>query len=270
MSRKSPVGAANLDRSRWPGATRSPVGGHHRGVPVDELRAALRARAAPDAVAGMQRYFPGGVRALGVGNGEVRALAYADVRAHPGSSAELIDRAEALLDGAEYHEEVLLAFALLHRAARRELDASFLDRSRGWLEGPVGNWAQCDDLCLKLLHPYLLGRPELVADTAAWTGSSGPWARRASCVAVVKLAGPRSAQPLPLTDVLDRADALLDDPDGYVQKGVGWLLKVAAQAHPDDVVDYLRARRSRLRRDTFRYAVEKLDPATRRELMGLR
>lgn len=234
-------------------------------TPADELRAALRARADPEAAAGLQRYFPGGVHALGVGNAEVRRLAYAHVRAHPTSAAELLALTEEVLERARYHEEVLLAFALLHKAARRDLDASLMDRCRAWLEGPVANWAQCDDLCLTLLHPYLRRRPQLLARTGEWAGSPSSWARRASCVVLVKF-----AEELPVAVVLERAEGLLADPDDYVQKGVGWLLKVAAQAHPDDVVGYLRERRSRMRRATFRYAVEKLDPGTRRKLMALR
>ena len=38
------------------------------------------------------------------------------------------------------------------------------DRIQGILIGLtyVSNWAQCDDMCLKLLYPFFLGHPELI------------------------------------------------------------------------------------------------------------
>jgi 3-methyladenine DNA glycosylase AlkD len=54
-----------------------------------------------------------------------------------------------------------------------------------------------------------------------------------------------------------------------VQKGCGWLLKVTAEAHPDEVAEFLRTWHTEMPRDTFRYAVEKMDPRLRRSLMEL-
>lgn len=48
---------------------------------------------------------------------------------------------------------MLVGFALLHKAAKRDLGVELLERCRSWLEEAMSNWAQCDDLCLKLLYP---------------------------------------------------------------------------------------------------------------------
>ncbi|MFF8017933.1 DNA alkylation repair protein [Streptomyces sp. NPDC007929] len=238
-----------------------------------ELSKTLAARADPDFAVRTQRYFPHEIRALGVGNAEVAKIAtdyFRDRRDTPAATRLLL--AEELLARAEYHEEVLLGFAVLHKVARTGLGEEFLDRCRHWLETYVSNWAQCDDMCLKLLYPFFLGHLELIPRTRSWTESASPWARRAANVAVVKFVRRtvgRTVFELPLTHVLDNCVRLMHDDDTYVRKGSGWLLKVTAEVHPDEVAAFLRTWHSEMPRDTFRYAVEKMDPPLRRSLMEL-
>lgn len=129
----------------------------------------------------------------------------------------------------------MLGFALLHKVIRRNFDATLLDRCRFWLENVVSNWAQCADLCLKLLYPSL-------------------WARRAANVSVVKFVRRkigRATYELPLTVIFGNSLRLLDDPEPYVQKSVGWLLKVAAQVHPWEVIDFLNVHGAGTKRETL-------------------
>ncbi|MFD5836318.1 DNA alkylation repair protein [Streptomyces collinus] len=238
-----------------------------------ELSQTLAAKADPDFAVRMQRYFPHEIRALGVGNAAVAEIAadyFRDRRDTPAATRLLL--AEELLAHAEYHEEVLLGFAVLHKVARTGLGEELPDRCRHWLETYVSNWAQCDDMCLKLLYPFFLGHLELIPRTRSWTESASPWARRAANVAVVKFVRRkvgRTVFELPLSHVLDNCARLMHDDDTYVQKGSGWLLKVTAEVHPDEVAEFLRTWHTEMPRDTFRYAVEKMDPRLRRSLMAL-
>ncbi|MFI2635186.1 DNA alkylation repair protein [Streptomyces collinus] len=238
-----------------------------------ELSKTLAAKADPDFAVRMQRYFPHEIRALGVGNAAVVQIAtdwFRDRRDTPAATRLLL--AEELLAHAEYHEEVLLGFAVLHKVARTGLGEELPDRCLHWLETYVSNWAQCDDMCLKLLYPFFLGHLELIPRTRSWTESASPWARRAANVAVVKFVRRkvgRTVFELPLSHVLDNCVRLMHDDDAYVQKGSGWLLKVTAEAHPDEVAEFLRTWHTEMPRDTFRYAVEKMDPRLRRSLMAL-
>lgn len=238
-----------------------------------ELRDLLTGHADPVFADQMQRYFPDRLHAIGVGNGEVADLAYGWVRDHPEQTpADRLAIADAVIARSEYHEEVLMGFAVLHRTAKNGLGPELLDRCRDWLENHVSNWAQCDDMCLKLLYPFFLGHLETLPQTRAWVDSQSSWARRAANVAVVKFVRRRVGRQvfeLPLSHVFDNCTALMRDEDVYVQKSCGWLLKVAAQVHPEGVEDYLRTWHDRMKRDTFRYAIEKLDPRTRSALMAL-
>ncbi|WP_370288876.1 DNA alkylation repair protein [Nocardioides sp.] len=240
---------------------------------AQELRRALHSQADPEAAAGLQRFFLEPVPALGVRSETVARLAYDYATAHPQlSPLDRLALADRLVSEAEHHEEPLLGFALLHRIARRHLGPELLDHAERWLEHSVTNWAQCDDLCLKLLHPYFTGHLGDISRSRGWVRSSSPWARRAANVAMVKLVQRRiggEIYRLPVAHVFGNCEALMDDADTYVQKGCGWLLKVTAPVHQQETEEFLRTWRHRMKRDTFRYALEKLDPATRARLMAL-
>ncbi len=241
---------------------------------ADELLGSLAARADADFAVRMQRYFPQRIRALGVSNASVVAIANAYFRERPDVPAATRSAlAEEVLSRASYHEEVLLGFAVLHKVARVGLGPELLDRCEHWLGSYVSNWAQCDDLCLKLLYPFFRGHLDQIPRTRAWAESRSGWARRAANVAVVKFVRRkvgRSVFELPLSHVFDNCTRLMHDDDVYVQKGCGWLLKVTAEVHPDEVAEFLRTWHTEMSRGTFRYAVEKMDKEMRASLMALR
>jgi 3-methyladenine DNA glycosylase AlkD len=240
---------------------------------ADELLRSLAAKADPDFAARMQRYFPQEIRAFGVSNASVaeRANDYFKQSQQVSAATRLL-LAEEVLSRADHHEEVLLGFALLHKVAKTGLPEDFLDRCENWLGAYVSNWAQCDDLCLKLLYPFFCGHLDQITQTQRWVESPSPWTRRAANVAVVKFIRRkvgRATFELPLTHVFDNCTRLMRDDDAYVQKGCGWLLKVAAEVHPVEVIDFLREWHAEMPRGTFRYAIEKLDPQTRAALLAL-
>lgn len=239
---------------------------------VPNLRATLVQRGDPGFAAALQRYFPDRVEALGVRNADVVDVANAYLSDHPISPEARLEIAERLLEQAMYHEEVLLGFALLHKVVKRNFDQELLDRCRSWLENVVSNWAQCDDLCLKLIYPFFLGHPQLITATQSWIDSPSRWARRAGNVSVVKFVHRqigREVYELPLPVILGNSLRLINDPEPYVQKSVAWLLKVAAQVHPVLVTDFLAEHGPDLHRATLRTAIEKFDPEPRQELLAI-
>lgn len=237
---------------------------------VPNLRATLAEGRDPAFAATLQRSFPDRVGALGVSNADVVKLANAYLAEHPSPPEVRLEIAELLLTQALYHEEVLLGFALVHKVVKRNFDQGLLLRCRSWLENVVSNWAQCDDLCLKLIYPFLLGHPELITATQGWLDSPSLWARRAANVSVVKFVRRRIGREvyeLPLPLIFGNSLRLIDDPEPYVQKSTGWLLKVAAQVHPAEVTEFLHEHGPGMPRETLRIAIEKLEPDLRRELL---
>ncbi len=232
-----------------------------------DLESALRAEASLALAQSMQRYFPGGVVALGVSNAAVANIAAAAVLRAPALDVdEWALVADHFARSHACHEHVILASALLAKVARRaDADGRLLELVKSWLENDVSNWAQCDDLCIKPLYLYLKRHPKWQMQVLDWAASPSPWCRRASNVAMVKFVG-RSAHA-DLTRIFANCERLLADPDPYVQKGIGWLLKVTSQVEQQGTLAFLHQHRAAMARPTLRYAIEKLPDDLRRVFM---
>jgi 3-methyladenine DNA glycosylase AlkD len=70
-----------------------------------------------------------------------------------------------------------------------------------------------------------------------------------------------------LKDILEIADILLIDHDDMVQKGYGWMLKVASQTHQREIYNYIIAKKAVMPRTALRYAIEKMPDKLKQEAM---
>lgn len=218
-----------------------------------------------------QRYFPQKIVMIGVSNGEIMRLADAYIQANTQLSVDCrLAIAELLISAATCHEQRLMGFALIRKVVRRHFDDELLQRIEYWLDHYVSNWAECDNLCLKVIYNYFLGHTHLIECIGHWVDSASPWTRRAANVALVKFISRKIGKEvyqLPKEIVFNNCQKLLIDPDTYVQKGIGWLLKVTAMHHRDDVAAFLVQNIHKLHRHTLRYAIEKFPPEQRKQLM---
>jgi 3-methyladenine DNA glycosylase AlkD len=64
--------------------------------------------------------------------------------------------------------------------------------------------------------------------------------------------------------VFEIANRLLLDRDDLVQKGYGWMLKAASEAHQTDVFAYVIQHKQHMPRTALRYAIEKCPRTARR------
>lgn len=104
------------------------------GGSADQLLQTLADRADPEFAEGMQRYFPHQITALGVRNADVSRITADFLHGNPHVDADTkLQMADEVIRRATYHEEVLVGFALLHTAAKRDLGVELLERAgRGW------------------------------------------------------------------------------------------------------------------------------------------
>lgn len=123
-----------------------------------------------------------------------------------------------------------------------------------WVNYYVSNWASCDTLCNHTIGTLAEMYPEYLADLKKWAKSKNRWVRRASAVSLIISARKGKF----LKDIFEIADILLLDQDDLVQKGYGWMLKVASQAHQKEVFDYVIKNKKVMPRTALRYAVEKM------------
>jgi 3-methyladenine DNA glycosylase AlkD len=137
-------------------------------------------------------------------------------------------------------------------------------RFESWLKKYVDNWGRCDTFCGGFFGELILMYPGLAKKTRKWAKSKNRWLRRASAVILI----PSLKKDRQLDNAFEVADILLHDNDDMVQKGYGWMLKVAADKHMDDVYQYVLRHRAEMPRTALRYAIEKMPDKLRKKAMG--
>lgn len=132
-----------------------------------------------------------------------------------------------------------------------------------WIDTYVGNWASCDTLCNHTVGEFLEMYPEYLPELKKWAKSKNRWMRRASAVSLIVPA----KQGEFLKNILEIADILLLDKDDLVQKGYGWMLKAASQAHQKEIFDYVIKKKTIMPRTALRYAIEKMPTELKKKAM---
>ncbi len=224
----------------------------------------LRSYADPVFRARAAEYFgEDGEQSLGVRTPVVRRLSaryFRQIKDH--EVDRVLELCETLLE-TRTAEDRTIAFDWAFRCRRQFRPEHFAVFER-WLEVYVHDWGGCDDLCTHALGDLVLRDPECMPHVKEWTGAENRWLRRASAVSLIYAA--RKGKLLPV--IFDVTEALLKDPDDMVQKGCGWLLKVASKTHEDEVFQYVMRNRDRMSRTTLRYAIEKMPADRGRQAMG--
>lgn len=123
-----------------------------------------------------------------------------------------------------------------------------------WVNNYVSNWASCDTLCNHSVGTLIEMYPEKISELKRWSKSQNRWMKRASAVSLIIPA----RKGLFLDDIFEIAGILLLDRDDMVQKGFGWMLKAASEAHQNDVFDYVFKNKAIMPRISLRYAIEKM------------
>jgi 3-methyladenine DNA glycosylase AlkD len=132
-----------------------------------------------------------------------------------------------------------------------------------WVSRYVTNWAACDTLCNHSVGSLVEKYPSCLEGLKKWAVSQNRWMRRASAVTLIVPA--RHGEFL--KEIFELADILLTDTDDMVQKGYGWMLKAASEAHQKEVFDFVMNKKKTMPRTSLRYAIEKMPPELRMKAM---
>ena len=160
-------------------------------------------------------------------------------------------------------EEKTVALAIVQDNAKnfRKRDFKLFE---SWLGKHVTNWAHTDHIAPHITGPMVERWPELQSSVFRWTKSKNRWMRRAAAVSYV-IHGRRGRFH---KQIFKTADAMLDDSDDMVQKGVGWMLKEASNYDEKAVVRYLLPRTNKTSRLVLRYATEKVSAKNRKLVLS--
>jgi 3-methyladenine DNA glycosylase AlkD len=211
----------------------------------------------------VQRYFKEEVKAYGIKTAAVMEIGKKYLRSIKDRGKHEIFAACGELWRSGYLEESGIACIWAY-SVRKEFEPEDLSVFEGWIGRHVTNWASCDTLCNHTVGALLESYPERLADMKKWARSGNRWMRRASAVSLIVPA----RKGMFLREVLAIADILLTDDDDMVQKGYGWMLKVASQARQKEVFDYVMKRKDTMPRTALRYAIEKMPKGLKARAMA--
>lgn len=168
------------------------------------------------------------------------------------SKAEILGLCENLWQSG-YIEESFIACNWSYSIRERYEPDDFRVFER-WIDQYVNNWASCDTLCNHTVGTFIEMYPEFINWLKDFATSENRWMRRAAAVTLIIPA--RKGRFL--EDIMDIADILLTDSDDLVQKGYGWMLKAASEAHQQAIFGFVMKNKAVMPRTALRYAIEKM------------
>lgn len=200
-----------------------------------------------------ERFFKEQVKMYGMKTADVTKIAkeyFKEIKKQ--SKGDIFKLCEELWKSG-YLEESFIACSWTYSLRKQYESKDFIIFEK-WVKEYISNWAACDTFCNHTLGAFIEMYPERLLSLRKWATSSNRWVRRAAAVSLII---PAKGGKF-LEDVFQIADILLQDKDDMVQKGYGWMLKVASQAYQKEVFEYVLAHKANMPRTALRYAIEKM------------
>jgi 3-methyladenine DNA glycosylase AlkD len=224
----------------------------------------LRAAGSPDRAASAQNYLKSKLEFSGTTVPQTRAIVTAWRRARPDLTGQrLTQLVGELWDGPLF--ECKLAAVILLTDRRRLLQASdalLVER----LLRTSGTWALVDGLAADVMGDLVERFPELTATLDRWAADGDFWIRRSAMLAL--LVPLRRGDPAHFDRFAGYADAMLAEPEFFIRKAIGWVLRETGKKQPDLVAGWLAPRVHRASGITVREAVKWLPAADRQALLA--
>jgi 3-methyladenine DNA glycosylase AlkD len=226
------------------------------------LRQTLIANSDEENRLGAKRYFKEAIECYGIRNATVSSIGkeyYKQLKGIPKS--ELFDLCDDLWQSGMMEE----SFIACHwsYAIHKKFEPADFEIFEKWVHNNITNWASCDTFCNHTVGEFIEMYPEFLSRLKVWTSSGNRWVKRASAVSLI-VPGKKGKF---LEDIFEIADLLMLDSDDMVQKGYGWMLKVASQAHQQEVFEYIMKHKHHMPRTALRYAIEKMPAELKAEAM---
>jgi 3-methyladenine DNA glycosylase AlkD len=229
---------------------------------IEEIRATLIRHSDETTRISGQRFFKEEVTLYGIKSAAVRKIAgtyFKEIQSF--GKDKIFGYCETLFQSGILEEAAVAC--LWSYQMRKHFTPDEFTRFEDWISRYVTNWAVCDMFCNHTMGSFLVKFPEYLPELEAWTRNSNRWMRRASAVSLIIPA----RRGMFLDEVLQLAELLLTDRDDMVQKGYGWMLKSASQAHQNEVFTFVHAHKHLMPRTALRYAIEKMPEGLRRLAM---
>lgn len=229
---------------------------------IELVRTELKKNADEETRISSRRFFKEEITTYGVKAALIHQISkdlFAQVT--PLTKPEIFDLCETMWKSG-YFEESIVACNWSYAMHKQFEPDDFIVFER-WIQQYVSNWASCDTLCNHTVGEFVEMFPDFVSKLKEFALSGNRWVRRAAAVTLIVPA--RKGKFLP--DIFAIADILLRDKDDLVQKGYGWMLKAASQAHQEEVFEYVMKNKEDMPRTALRYAIEKMPSGLKAKAM---
>ena len=211
----------------------------------------------------VQRFFKHEVQSRGWRTAELRKVArrFRRTIVNEFGVDYLVKVADELFVGAVLEERAFAVLLLEGMTAQFGRDEFRLFES--WLDR-VTSWADHDALVHDLIGPMVATDDRYLSRLPVWAKKKTVWHRRAAAVSLIH----STRQHKNFGEIQGVTELLLGSDDDMVRKGLGWLLREAAKANPDETVAYLMTIRDRTPRLVLRTACETLPVAKREQVLA--
>lgn len=230
---------------------------------IDNIRKELKKNTDAKTKASGERFFKEAVKIYGVKTAIVSKMAKEYFQQIKDQDKTTIFTLCEQLWQSGYMEESFIACHWSH-VIHKQYKPNDFKILENWVKKYVSNWASCDTLCNHTVGTFLEMYPDYLPQLFLWAKAKNRWQKRAAAVSLIVPA----KRGLFLPEVFQIADILLLDKDDLVQKGYGWLLKVASQAHQKEVFDYVMQHKNIMPRTALRYAIEKMPKELKTKAMA--
>jgi 3-methyladenine DNA glycosylase AlkD len=220
---------------------------------IEKIRKELKKNADEKTRIQGEKFFRENVKIYGLKSVQVEQVSKEFFKTVPDKSKSEIFRLCEELWKSGFLEEAGIACMWSYNV-RKQYDPADFKVFEQWVNKYVTNWAACDTLCNHTVGAFLEMYPAYLAGVKRWAKSGNRWVKRASSVSLIVPA----RKGMFLADIFEIADILHSDPDDMVQKGYGWMLKVASLSNQKEVFEYIMRKKATMPRTSLRYAIEKM------------
>lgn len=229
---------------------------------IDKIKADLKANADEQIKESSQQFFKEKIKVYGMKTWTVEKIAKEHWQRVKDLNKKKIFALSEELFASGYMEEAFIPCAWLPKMVK-QFEPDDIKIFEKWIDKYIDNWAKCDTFCNHTVGDFIMKFPEKIIELKKWAKSKNRWLKRASAVTLIIPA----RKGLFLKDIFEIADTLLLDKNDLVQKGYGWMLKAASQAHQKEVLRFVIERKKQMPRTALRYAIEKMPLAMRKKAM---
>jgi 3-methyladenine DNA glycosylase AlkD len=230
---------------------------------VDKIRVELNRNADEKTRIQGEKFFKENVRIYGLKSAKVEQISKEFYKTIPDKTKSRIFALCDELWKSGYLEEAGIACMWSYNVKKQYKPEDFAV-FEDWVNKYVTNWAACDTLCNHSVGTLIEMYPSHLSGLKRWAKSTNRWVKRASAVSLIVPA----RKGLFLNDIFEIADIMHHDPDDMVQKGYGWMLKAASQAHQKEVFNYVMSKKATMPRTSLRYAIEKMPKELKAKAMA--